>query len=76
MVRMQRVQALTRLSVPLTMMWVRWMLGRKTRLVFLCEKLTLLPACRVFPQISHIATIELPFTRARLDQYHAQRLRR
>ena len=49
-VRRQRVQALICFIAPFTAIVVRWMFGRKTRFVFLCEKLTLLPELFVLPQ--------------------------
>lgn len=59
---MQRVQTLTRLVTPLTVIDRRCTFGANDRFVRRFEKLTLWPKVRTFPQTSHLpATGGLPF---------------
>lgn len=59
-VRMHRVHALTRRTVPLlSMCRTVWRLGYHRRLVLLFAWLTLLPTCGSFPQNSHFLLMTL-----------------
>jgi hypothetical protein len=67
MVRMQRVQTLTRNSTPSTVRRLRWMFALNARFVCRFEKLTLCPNDLVLPQSSHVpAMIMFPFCCQRL----------
>src|SRR6478736_3654860 len=62
MVRMQRVQTLTRNSTPSTVRRLRWIFALNARFVCRFEKLTLCPNDLVLPQRSHVpAMIHVPF---------------
>src|SRR6478735_5231769 len=67
MVRMQRVQTLTRISTLPTVRRLRWIFALNARLVCRFEKLTLCPNDFVLPQRSHVpAMIHIPFCCQRL----------
>lgn len=56
-VRMHRVQTLTRLATPSTIIVLRWMLGTNKRFVRRLEKLTLRPKVVCLPHTSHLPAI-------------------
>lgn len=66
-VLMQRVQAFTWRSVPLSKTRVFWMFGLNGRLVRRFEKLTLRPNVTVLPQISHVPAMTFSLLPVRLS---------